>query len=108
MTTTNRAQSVNPAAAIEKAFFDLLAWFGDLASFCWKVIRAMFTPPFELREFLRQFDSIGAKSLPLVALAGAATGRDPGHSAGHRGYMVVFPRCAFYDIFSSVSFVPSR
>jgi phospholipid/cholesterol/gamma-HCH transport system permease protein len=74
VTTTDRPSTYNPAAAIEKAFLDLLAWFGDLASFCWKVIRAIFTPPFEIREFLRQFDSIGAKSLPLVALAGAATG----------------------------------
>lgn len=33
----------------------------------------MFTRPFEFGEFLRQLDSIGAKSLPLTALAGAAT-----------------------------------
>jgi phospholipid/cholesterol/gamma-HCH transport system permease protein len=51
-----------------------LGWFGDLASFCARVVRAMLTRPFELDEFLRQLDSIGAKSLPLVALAGAATG----------------------------------
>jgi phospholipid/cholesterol/gamma-HCH transport system permease protein len=51
-----------------------LAWLGELASFCAKVFRAMLTPPFEGAEFLRQFDSVGAKSLPLVALAGAATG----------------------------------
>jgi phospholipid/cholesterol/gamma-HCH transport system permease protein len=51
-----------------------LAWLGDLASFCARVVRAMFTRPFEFEEFLRQLDLIGAKSLPLVALAGAATG----------------------------------
>jgi phospholipid/cholesterol/gamma-HCH transport system permease protein len=34
----------------------------------------MFVRPFERAEFLRQFDSVGAKSFPLVALAGAATG----------------------------------
>jgi phospholipid/cholesterol/gamma-HCH transport system permease protein len=34
----------------------------------------MFVRPFEGVEFLRQFDSVGAKSFPLVALAGAATG----------------------------------
>jgi phospholipid/cholesterol/gamma-HCH transport system permease protein len=51
-----------------------IAWFGELASFCGNVARALFTRPFEGAEFLRQFDSIGAKSLPLVALAGAATG----------------------------------
>ena len=51
-----------------------IAWLGDLAAFCARVVRAIFTPPFEMAEFLRQLDSVGAKSLPLVALAGAATG----------------------------------
>src|ERR1700722_16845533 len=51
-----------------------LEWFGDLGSFSWKVIRAATTRPFELREIFRQFDEIGSKSLPLVALAGAAVG----------------------------------
>lgn len=51
-----------------------LEWFGDLGTFSWKVIRAAVTRPFELRELVRQFDEIGAKSLPLVALAGAAVG----------------------------------
>jgi phospholipid/cholesterol/gamma-HCH transport system permease protein len=51
-----------------------LEWCGDLASFSWKVIRAALTRPLELREIVRQFDEIGAKSLPLVALAGAAVG----------------------------------
>jgi len=51
-----------------------LAWFGDLGSFSWRVICAATTRPFELREIVRQFDEIGSKSLPLVALAGAAIG----------------------------------
>src|SRR6202790_413244 len=51
-----------------------LEWFGDLGSFSWNVIRAAATRPFEFREIIRQFDEIGAKSLPLVALAGAAVG----------------------------------
>src|ERR1700686_4240606 len=51
-----------------------LEWFGDIGSFSWKVIRAAVTRPFELREIIRQFDDIGSKSLPLVALAGAAVG----------------------------------
>jgi phospholipid/cholesterol/gamma-HCH transport system permease protein len=37
-------------------------------------LRAGVTPPFEFRELFRQLDEIGSKSLPLVALAGAATG----------------------------------
>src|ERR1700724_2632899 len=51
-----------------------LEWFGDLGSFSWKVIRASVKRPLELREIIRQFDEVGSKSLPLVALAGAAVG----------------------------------
>src|SRR5580704_11159655 len=51
-----------------------IEWFGDLGSFSWKVICAAVTRPFELREIIRQLDEIGSKSLPLVALAGAAVG----------------------------------
>jgi phospholipid/cholesterol/gamma-HCH transport system permease protein len=51
-----------------------IEWFGNLAMFCARLFRAAVTPPYEWREFLRQCDNIGAKSLPLVALAGAATG----------------------------------
>ena len=51
-----------------------LEWFGDLGIFFWRVMRAGVTPPFEFRELFRQLDEIGSKSLPLVALAGAATG----------------------------------
>jgi phospholipid/cholesterol/gamma-HCH transport system permease protein len=51
-----------------------LEWFGDLGIFCGRVIRAAVTPPFEFRELFLQLDEIGSKSLPLVALAGAATG----------------------------------
>jgi phospholipid/cholesterol/gamma-HCH transport system permease protein len=51
-----------------------LEWFGDLGIFSWKVICAAFAKPYELREIFRQFDEIGSKSFPLVALAGAAIG----------------------------------
>jgi phospholipid/cholesterol/gamma-HCH transport system permease protein len=51
-----------------------IEWFGNLAVFCARLVRAAITPPYEWREFLRQCDNIGAKSLPLVALAGAASG----------------------------------
>jgi phospholipid/cholesterol/gamma-HCH transport system permease protein len=53
------------------SFFE---WFGELGLFCVRVARSAFGAPWEGREFLRQMDSIGSKSLPLVALAGAATG----------------------------------
>jgi len=51
-----------------------LEWFGDLGLFAWQVMRAAVRRPFEGRELLRQFDELGSKSLPVVALAGAAIG----------------------------------
>ncbi len=63
--------ALSRAAASAARFFE---WFGALAIFCGRVARAAFTRPFEFRELIRQMDSIGAKSLPLVALAGAAVG----------------------------------
>jgi phospholipid/cholesterol/gamma-HCH transport system permease protein len=53
---------------------EFFGWFGELGIFFWQVLRAAVTPPFEFREFFRQLDEIGSKSLPLVALAGAAIG----------------------------------
>jgi len=70
----------HPRAAIEdlralgKPLEDVLEWVGDLGLFTWRVAKAMVSRPFEGAEFLRQLDAIGAKSLPLAALAGAATG----------------------------------
>ena len=49
-------------------------WFGELGIFCGRLARSAFRPPYEGREFVRQLDELGAKSMPLVALAGAATG----------------------------------
>ncbi len=63
--------SPNSATGLINEFFE---WFGDLGIFFWRVLRAAVTPPFEFRELFRQLDEIGSKSLPLVALAGAATG----------------------------------
>src|SRR3984957_14756952 len=62
--------STSAGGTINRSF----EWFGDFASFSWKVIRASATRPFEFREIFRQFDELGSKSLPLVALAGAAIG----------------------------------
>jgi phospholipid/cholesterol/gamma-HCH transport system permease protein len=63
-----------PVSSSLDAVNRFLEWFGDLGLFFWQVARAVVTPPFEFRELLRQLDEIGSKSLPLVALAGAATG----------------------------------
>jgi phospholipid/cholesterol/gamma-HCH transport system permease protein len=57
-----------------KAAVAFLEWFGDLGIFCGRLTAPFFVPPYEIREFARQFDELGAKSLPLAALAGAATG----------------------------------
>jgi phospholipid/cholesterol/gamma-HCH transport system permease protein len=51
-----------------------LEWFGELGLFTWQVLRSAVRRPFEGRELLRQLDEIGSKSLPVVALAGAAIG----------------------------------
>ncbi len=51
-----------------------LEWFGELGIFTWTVIRSAVTAPFQITEFIRQLDEIGAKSLPLVALAGSSIG----------------------------------
>jgi phospholipid/cholesterol/gamma-HCH transport system permease protein len=63
--------TVRSAWALINGFFE---WFGELGFFSWRVLRAAVTPPFEFRELGRQLDEIGSKSLPLVALAGAAIG----------------------------------
>ncbi len=55
-------------------FTPLFEWFGELGFFCARLLRAALVPPYEFGELLRQCDEIGSKSLPLVALAGAATG----------------------------------
>jgi phospholipid/cholesterol/gamma-HCH transport system permease protein len=51
-----------------------IEWFGELGVFCVRVAKAMFSLPFEWSEFLHQVDALGSRSLPLVALAGSATG----------------------------------
>ena len=53
---------------------EFFEWFGDLAIFCGRLARTAFVPPYEGRELVRQLEEVGTRSLPLVALAGAATG----------------------------------
>ena len=68
---------MSSASSIQVRFnpiLGVLEWFGELGIFVWGVLRAAVTPPFEVAEFVRQLDEIGAKSLPLVALAGSAIG----------------------------------
>jgi phospholipid/cholesterol/gamma-HCH transport system permease protein len=65
---------VNSPMPIAGPLLELLAWVGDFGKFCWRVAGTIFHWPFEGAEFLRQLDIIGSKSLPLVAMAGGATG----------------------------------
>jgi phospholipid/cholesterol/gamma-HCH transport system permease protein len=80
----------------------LLEWTGDLGSFSWKVTRAAVTRPFELREVVRQLDELGSKSLPLVALAGAAVGAvlalESRSSLAHFGATSMLPAAIMYSI----------
>ena len=64
-------ESLRTVGTAVNSFFE---WFGELGLFCGRVFRAVFSRPFEGRELLRQMDVIGAQSLVLVMLAGAATG----------------------------------
>jgi phospholipid/cholesterol/gamma-HCH transport system permease protein len=65
------SSTANSSTGLINGFFE---WFGELGLFSWQVLRSALTPPFEFRELARQIDEIGSKSLPLVALAGAAIG----------------------------------
>src|SRR5947209_646281 len=55
-------------------FLSAFEWFGEMGHFFAHLVRTAVTPPYEGRELLRQMDAIGTRSLPLVALAGAAIG----------------------------------
>ena len=59
------------ATGLFNGFFE---WFGELGIFSWRVLVAAATPPYEWSELVRQLDEVGSKSLPLVAMAGAAIG----------------------------------
>ncbi|MCI0412908.1 ABC transporter permease [bacterium] len=51
-----------------------LEWFGELGEFCIRIIRAPFSPGYQMKELIKQMDEVGSKSLPIVALAGSAVG----------------------------------
>ena len=66
-----REVSGTPSTGHLTRFFE---WFGELGLFCFQFLRGMALPPYEAGEFAHQLDELGSKSLPLVTLAGAATG----------------------------------
>jgi len=81
---------------------DFFEWFGNLGIFFWQVVRAAVTPPYEWRELVRQLDEVGSKSLPLVALAGAAVGvvisLEARYSLSRFGAKSMFPSTLVYSV----------
>src|SRR5437764_2615886 len=71
MTHGARLPTADAATASLRSFFE---WFGEVGLFAGRVARASLARPFEIRELIRQLDEIGAKSVLLVAVAGAAIG----------------------------------
>jgi phospholipid/cholesterol/gamma-HCH transport system permease protein len=69
-----RARGETAPAVVTGRLQSFFEWFGDIGIFCGHVARAAFTRRFEFREFLRQVDDLGARSVWLVAIAGAAIG----------------------------------
>lgn len=67
-------RNTNPMTLAGSLVLSALEWFGGIARFCVRLMKAAARPPYEMKELLRQMDEVGAKSLPLVALAGAAIG----------------------------------
>ncbi|MEW6733593.1 MAG: ABC transporter permease [Acidobacteriota bacterium] len=53
---------------------NFFSWFGEMAAFMTQYMRASLSPPFEMREMVRQMQEVGIRSLPLVIVAGAAIG----------------------------------
>jgi phospholipid/cholesterol/gamma-HCH transport system permease protein len=73
----NSAAKINGARNLSATgdwVVNFFEWFGNIGIFWARSFWAVLSPPYEFREFLRQFDELGSKSLPLVAIAGAATG----------------------------------
>jgi phospholipid/cholesterol/gamma-HCH transport system permease protein len=101
-TTVTRPASVVRDRPGKNVIVSAFEWFGELGIFTAQLVRAALTPPYEIREFIHQCDEIGSKSLPLVALAGAATGvvlslqtRD---SLIHFGAKSLLPAVIFYSV----------
>jgi len=73
-TTSVQKLSPQPHPAVFQPVREAVETVGEFGRFAYRVAKSIVQPPYEFREFLHQLDEIGSKSLPLVALAGAATG----------------------------------
>jgi phospholipid/cholesterol/gamma-HCH transport system permease protein len=65
---------MNPLALIGHTFLEFLSVVGRLAQFAIRGVRHCFSPPFYLRQTLKQFLDIGYYSLPVVGLTTLFTG----------------------------------
>src|SRR3712207_821046 len=52
----------------------LFANVGEVSLFAMRAAREAFTPPFEVRETVRQVYEVGFRSAPLIAVSGLAVG----------------------------------
>jgi phospholipid/cholesterol/gamma-HCH transport system permease protein len=95
-------RSPAPANFATALFLGFFEWFGSLGIFSWRVLSAAVTPPYEWRELIRQLDEVGSKSLPLVALAGAAIGvvisLEARYSLSRFGAKSMFPATLVYSV----------
>ena len=90
------------ASALWNSLNSLLEWFGELGMFIWQVMRSTFRRPFEGLELIRQLDEVGSKSLPMVAMAGAAIGAvlalESRHSLIQFGAKSLLPAAVVFSI----------
>lgn len=56
------------------AVVEFLSGTGDVSIFALKALRETVSPPFELRETIRQIFELGVRSAPLIAVSGLAVG----------------------------------
>jgi phospholipid/cholesterol/gamma-HCH transport system permease protein len=61
-------------SVVRESAIGALAAVGEVSLFAAKAGREALTPPFELRETLRQIYELGARSAPLIAVSGVAIG----------------------------------
>ncbi len=60
--------------AVGRLILSFLATAGDASRFALRAVRELFTPPFEVRETIRQIYELGFRSAPLIAVSGLAVG----------------------------------
>ena len=60
--------------SLKSAAIQILEWFGEFGIFCSRMFQAGLSSKYQIKELIRQMDEVGSKSLPVVALAGAAIG----------------------------------